>query len=82
MCTLLPSLTEGVTIVGLPGAREIRLDPRDVRTDDDFYEVIGDDSGVFGCMSLLCCHDMCPKDLPLQTQIAFIRRKMVAHGLK
>jgi len=43
---------------------------------------IGDDSGVFGCMSLLACHDVCPKDLPLQTQIAFIRRKMVAMGWK
>ena len=59
-----------------------RLDPRDVREDADFYEVVGDDSGVFGCMSLLGCHDVCPKDLPLQTQIAFIRRKMVAEGMK
>ena len=33
-------------------------------------------------MSLLACHDVCPKDLPLQTQIAFIRRKMVAEGMK
>jgi fumarate reductase iron-sulfur subunit len=37
---------------------------------------------VFGCMSLLACHDLCPKDLPLQTQIAFMRRKMAAEGLK
>jgi fumarate reductase iron-sulfur subunit len=41
-----------------------------------------DDQGVFGCMSLLACHDLCPKDLPLQTQIAFLRRKMVVAGLK
>jgi fumarate reductase iron-sulfur subunit len=33
-------------------------------------------------MSLLACHDVCPKELPLQTQIAFVRRKMVAQGLK
>jgi fumarate reductase iron-sulfur subunit len=33
-------------------------------------------------MSLLGCHDVCPKDLPLQTQIAFVRRKMVGEGLK
>ena len=44
-----------------------RLDPRDTRTDDDFYELIGDDQGVFGCMSLLACHDVCPKQLPLAT---------------
>jgi fumarate reductase iron-sulfur subunit len=26
-------------------------------------------------MSLLGCHDVCPKHLPLSTQLAFIRRK-------
>jgi succinate dehydrogenase/fumarate reductase-like Fe-S protein len=30
-----------------------RLDPRDTRSDADDYELVGDDSGVFGCMSLL-----------------------------
>ena len=47
-----------------------------------YYELIGDDNGVFGCMSLLACHDVCPKHLPLQTQIAFLRSKMVVAGLK
>ena len=58
-----------------------RLDPRDERNDADYYEVVGDESGVFGCMSLLACHDFCPKDLPLKTQIAFIRRKMAEQGM-
>jgi fumarate reductase iron-sulfur subunit len=71
-----------VGAVGINKIARYRLDPRDGRTDEDFYEVIGDDSGVFGCMSLLACHDVCPKELPLQTQIAFIRRKMVAQGFK
>ena len=44
--------------------------------------MIGDDNGVFGCMSLLGCHDVCPKNLPLATQIAFLRRKMAAVGWK
>jgi fumarate reductase iron-sulfur subunit len=66
--------------VGINKIARFRLDPRDMRSDADFYDVIGDDSGVFGCMSLLGCHDVCPKDLPLQTQIAFVRRKMVAMG--
>ena len=48
----------------------------------DYYELIGDDDGVFGCMSLLACHDVCPKNLPLATQIAFLRRKMVSVGWK
>jgi fumarate reductase iron-sulfur subunit len=71
-----------VGAVGLNRIARFRLDPRDSRTDDDFYELIGDDSGVFGCMSLLACHDVCPKNLPLQTQIAFIRRKMVSMAWK
>jgi fumarate reductase iron-sulfur subunit len=68
--------------VGISKIGRFRLDPRDTRTDEDFYELIGDDDGVFGCMSLLACHDVCPKDLPLQSQIAFIRRQMVRQGLK
>ena len=71
-----------VGAVGLNKIARFRIDPRDKRTDDDFYELIGDDDGVFGCMSLLACHDVCPKELPLATQIAFLRRKMVAQGWK
>ena len=68
--------------MGLNKIARFRLDPRDRRDDADFYELIGDDNGVFGCMSLLGCHDMCPKELPLATQIAFLRRKLVAVGWK
>jgi succinate dehydrogenase iron-sulfur subunit len=64
--------------VGLNQITRFRLDPRDEREDADFYELVGDDSGVFGCMTLLGCEDMCPKDLPLATQIAFLRRRMAA----
>ena len=52
------------------------LDPRDHRSDSDWYDIVGDDQGVFGCMSLLGCEDLCPKELPHQTQIAYLRRKM------
>jgi fumarate reductase iron-sulfur subunit len=69
-----------VGAVGLNKIARFRLDPRDTRSDEDFYELVGDDNGVFGCMSLLGCHDVCPKKLPLATQLAFIRRKMVAIG--
>ena len=71
-----------VGAVGLNKIARFRVDPRDRRTDDDYYELIGDDDGVFGCMSLIACHDVCPKELPLATQIAFLRRKMVSVGLK
>ena len=71
-----------VGAVGLNKLARFRLDPRDARTDEQFYELVGDDNGVFGCMSLLACHDVCPKQLPLATQIAFMRRKMAVIGWK
>lgn len=67
-----------VGAVGLNKIARFEVDPRDERTHEDFYELIGDEEGVFGCMSLLGCEDVCPKDLPLQTKIAYVRRKMVA----
>lgn len=69
-----------VGAVGLNKIARFSLDPRDSRGDGDFYEVIGDDDGVFGCMTLLGCQDVCPKQLPLQTQIAFLRRRMARAG--
>jgi fumarate reductase iron-sulfur subunit len=66
-----------VGAVGLNQVTRFRLDPRDERSDAQFYELVGDETGVFGCMTLLGCEDMCPKDLPLATQIAFLRRRMV-----
>ncbi|MFO1303533.1 MAG: fumarate reductase iron-sulfur subunit [Burkholderiales bacterium] len=70
-----------VGAVGIAKIARFRLDPRDKRDDAAYYELIGDDGGVFGCMSLLACQDVCPKNLPLQTQIAFVRRKMMREGL-
>jgi len=71
-----------VGAVGLNRVARFRLDPRDARSDEDWYDIVGDDDGVFGCMSLLACHDVCPKELPLATQIAYLRRAMVRQGLK
>jgi len=71
-----------VGAVGINKIARFKLDPRDTRIDADYYELVGTDDGVFGCMSLLACHDVCPKQLPLSTQIAFVRRKMVAAGWK
>ena len=62
--------------VGINQIARFTIDPRDNRTDADYYRVIGDDTGVFGCMTLLGCEDMCPKDLPLAQQIAYMRKKM------
>ncbi|WP_345990617.1 fumarate reductase iron-sulfur subunit [Sulfurimonas sp. HSL1-2] len=63
--------------VALNRVARFEVDPRDKRTTEDWYEIIGNDNGVFGCMSLLGCADVCPKHLPLQSKIAYLRRKMV-----
>lgn len=64
---------------GLMRAARYEQDPHDNRTLDDFYELIGDDDGIFACMSLLACEDNCPKQLPLQTKIAYLRRKLATN---
>jgi fumarate reductase iron-sulfur subunit len=70
-----------VGAVGMIKLARFRLDPRDARGDGDFFDLLGDDDGVFGCMSLLGCQDVCPKSLSLQTQIAHLRRAMARQGL-
>ncbi|MEW7979590.1 MAG: hypothetical protein AB2813_07265 [Candidatus Sedimenticola endophacoides] len=67
--------------VGLNKIARFRADPRDRRADPDYVQLVGDDQGVFGRMSLLGCHDLCPKELPLQTQIAYLRRGMLKSAL-
>jgi len=52
------------------------IDPRDKRNNREYYDVIGTEQGIFGCVGLLGCHDICPKDIPLQETLAFVRRKM------
>ena len=64
--------------VGMNKVARYLIDPRDKRSDEEYYELIGDEDGVFGCMSLMGCEDHCPKELPLQTKIAYMRRKMVS----
>ncbi|MGF1548764.1 MAG: fumarate reductase iron-sulfur subunit [Thiotrichales bacterium] len=71
-----------VGALGMNKLARFRLDPRDIRSDADYYQLIGDDDGVFGCMSLLACHDVCPKELPHQVQIAYLRRKMAGQGAR
>ncbi len=58
------------------------VDPRDNRSEADFYDLIGNDQGVFGCMGLLGCHDVCPKKLPLQDQLGIMRRMLVTESVK
>jgi fumarate reductase iron-sulfur subunit len=65
-----------VGAVGMLQLSRFTIDPRDTRTNADYYRVLGDENGVFGCLSLLGCEDSCPKDLPLAQQIAYMRKKL------
>lgn len=69
-----------VGAVGLNKIARYHLDPRDKRDDSEYYELIGNEDGVFGCMTLLGCEDVCPKDLPLQSKIAYLRRMMIKNA--
>jgi fumarate reductase iron-sulfur subunit len=51
------------------------MDPRDRRSDGDWFEVVSTEDGVFGCIGLMACQDVCPKELPLLEVYAFLRRK-------
>ena len=50
--------------------------PRDQRAMKEYFEVVGTEEGIFGCLGLLGCEDICPKHLPLQDQLGMLRRKM------
>ena len=58
------------------------VDPRDERTEQQYFDIVGNDYGIFGCMGLLACEDICPKKLPLQNQLGYLRRKMGITAIK
>ncbi len=63
---------------GLNRIARFSMDPRDTRDDSDWYEVVSNAQGVFGCLGLMACHDVCPKELPLLEVYAYLRRKVIA----
>ena len=68
--------------VALNRVARFMLDPRDTRKNKEYFDVIGTDEGIFGCMGLLACEDVCPKNLPLQDQLGIMRRKMGWEAVK
>lgn len=80
-CGTIQMRPDFVGAVGLNKIARYHLDPRDKRSDEEYYELIGDENGVFACMTLLGCEDVCPKDLPLQSKIAYLRRMMLKVAL-
>lgn len=63
---------------GLNRMARFAMDPRDTRDDSDWFEVISNEQGVFGCIGMMACHDICPKELPLLEVYAYLRRKALA----
>jgi len=68
--------------VGLNRIARFMIDPRDERSDSQYFDIVGNDAGVFGCMGLLACEDICPKEIPLQDQLGILRRKMAFTAVK
>lgn len=66
---------EFVGPAGLNRIARFAMDPRDTRSDSDWFEVVSSDKGVFGCIGMMACHDICPKELPLLEVYAYLRRK-------
>lgn len=65
---------------GINRVSRFMLDPRDQRDEQEYYEIVGNDDGIFGCVGLMACDDTCPIEVPLQGQLAYVRRKMASAG--
>ncbi|MDJ0814242.1 MAG: fumarate reductase iron-sulfur subunit [Woeseiaceae bacterium] len=66
---------------GLNRIARFAMDPRDTRSDEEWFEVISNENGVFGCIGMMACHDVCPKELPLLEVYAYLRRKALSTAL-
>ncbi|MEJ2258210.1 MAG: hypothetical protein P8X98_14695 [Woeseiaceae bacterium] len=60
---------------GLNRIARFMLDPRDQRSDAEWFDVVAGKEGVFGCFGLMACADVCPKELPLLDVYSYLRRK-------
>ncbi|MCG6900490.1 MAG: fumarate reductase iron-sulfur subunit [Gammaproteobacteria bacterium] len=63
---------------GLNRIARFMIDPRDRRETCDWFEVVSSEEGVFGCVGLMACQDICPRNLPLLEVHAYLRRRMLA----
>ena len=66
---------------GLNRVARFMLDPRDAREDADWFGVIATEHGVFGCIGMMACADVCPKNLPLLEVYSYLRRKSLGGAL-
>mgnify|MGYP001827483411 CR=1 FL=1 len=69
--------TDFIGPAGLNRIARFMLDPRDGRSEQEWFEVVSNEDGVFGCIGMMACHDVCPKELPLLEVYAYLRRKIL-----
>jgi fumarate reductase iron-sulfur subunit len=62
---------------GLNRVARFMMDPRDARDDAEWMDIVADSNGVFACVGMMACADVCPKDLPLLDVYAYLRRRML-----
>lgn len=67
---------------GLNRIGRFLFDPRDERGDQEWFELVSTDEGIFGCIGMMACDDVCPKDLPLLEVFSYIRRKVTVVAVK
>ncbi len=67
-----------VAPAGMNRIARFAMDPRDGRSAGDWFEVVAGEDGVFGCVGLMACQDVCPKELPLLEVYAYLRRRALA----
>ena len=77
-CGVANTDAEFLGAAGLNRISRFMLDPRDQRSETDWFEVVSTDQGVFGCIGMMACADVCPKELPLLEVYAYLRRRMLA----
>lgn len=63
---------------GLNRVARFMLDSRDSRTGAEWFDVVAGEEGVFACIGLMACEDICPKELPLLEINAYLRRRMLS----
>jgi fumarate reductase iron-sulfur subunit len=66
---------------GLNRISRFMIDPRDERDTRAWFELVSTYEGVFGCIGMMACEDVCPRDLPLLDTFAKVRRLMVETGI-
>ena len=58
---------------GLNRIKRFMMDPRDMRSDGEWFEVVAGKDGVFGCIGLMACADVCPVKIDIPKVLLHLR---------